>query len=80
MAALYANIIEPQAKYPGVAQLVACLNGVQEAGRSNRPTRTKKSGQIFEICPLFITFQGKNIVLKLAVAEYGRNDEINKGK
>ena len=27
-------------KNPGVAQLVACLNGVQEAGRSNRPTRT----------------------------------------
>ena len=28
--------------YPGVAQLVACLNGVQEAGSSNLLTRTKK--------------------------------------
>ena len=29
--------------YPGVAQMVACLNGVQEAAGSNPVTRTKKN-------------------------------------
>ena len=34
-------IVNAVKKYLGVAQLVACLNGVQEAGSSSLPTQTK---------------------------------------
>ena len=37
----YHMALERAQKYPGVAQLVACLNGVQEAGSSNLLTRTR---------------------------------------
>ena len=48
---VYAIIIkrcENSTKYPGVAQMVACLNGVQEAGGSNPLTQTRKSPEIIE--------------------------------
>ena len=45
--------------FPGVAQLVACLNGVQEAGRSNRPTRTKeKSSKSKDFGDFSLVFDG----------------------
>ena len=37
-------------QYPGVAQMVACLNGVQEAAGSTPVTRTK--GKSFKDLPL----------------------------
>lgn len=42
--------------YPGVAQLVACLNGVQEAGSSNLLTRTKKKSSNTLIHSVFEDF------------------------
>ena len=54
-------------EYPGVAQMVARLNGVQEAAGSNPVTRTMRSVLIgFEDTPYFFitqAFQGSSLQL-----------------
>ena len=51
------RVLFEQLRYPGVAQLVACLNGVQEAGSSNLLTRTSKKSCILKEYRTFSFFR-----------------------